>query len=165
MSPMPLTMDDFQKIARGHRAEEIQIALKNLQQSYTERDTALKIMETMNGWQMTVKEEIEDKVTHLALATTELNKSILRTLAFIAYKEPVKQSAIVKLRNNKAYDHLKMLESKGFIERSPIGQTFEISTTDKFKKYFGEKAIELKKIPKPREKTVTLSSVLEEKEP
>ncbi|MBI5884719.1 SMC-Scp complex subunit ScpB [archaeon] len=150
MSPTALKTEDFGKIARGYKAEEIRLALELLRKEFNERDTSLKVIESMNGWQMAVKEEYEDKVIHLA-ASSQFNKSILRTLAFIAYKEPLKQSALIKLRNNKAYDHIKLLEAKGFIQRKQEGQTYLVSTTNKFRQYFGEDAVELIKA-KPAQK-------------
>jgi len=145
MSPVHLTPEDFYKIARGYKLEEIKNALELLRKEFTERNSSLKINEAPEGWQMQVKDEYESKVIHLA-AAKQFNKSVLRTLAFIAYKEPVKQSTLIKFRNNKAYDHLKLLEAKGFIQRKQQGPTYMINTTEKFKQYFGEQAIELKKI-------------------
>lgn len=145
MSPVPLKAEDFYRIARGYKMDEVKNALELLRKEFGERDSSLKIIETLEGWQMQVKDEYESKVIHLA-AAKQFNKSVLRTLAFIAYKEPVKQSTLIKFRNNKAYDHLKLLEAKGFIQRKPSSTTYLISTTEKFKQYFGEEAVELKKI-------------------
>ena len=67
----------------------------------------------------------------------------MKTLAFIAYKQPLMQSNLVKVRSNKAYDHLKILEEKGFVSKEPKGRSYMLRTTKKFVEYFGEKALKL----------------------
>ena len=48
---------------------------------------------------------------------TELTRSVMETLAVIAFKYPILQSDLIKLRTNKAYDHLVELEKSGYISR------------------------------------------------
>jgi chromosome segregation and condensation protein ScpB len=62
----------------------------------------------------------------------------MKTLALIAYKQPINQSLVVKYRNNKAYDHLKLLLDEAFIKKEPKGRTFVLTTTTKFIEYFGK---------------------------
>ena len=62
----------------------------------------------------------------------------MKTLAFIAYKQPISQAVVVKYRNNKAYDHLKLLFDEGFIKKEPKGRSFVLTTTTKFIEYFGK---------------------------
>ncbi len=88
---------------------------------------------------MGIKEKYEDFVGHMA-ASPELHKGIMKTLAYIAYKQPVKQSDVINFRNSKAYEHIKLLKEKGFIKKDKKGITYIISTTSKFREYFGKNA-------------------------
>ena len=119
-------------------------AMTALMQDYADRDAALEIVESKNGFQMKVKEHYYEKVTHFA-SSSELSKSALKTLALVAYKQPILQSVLIKYRTNKAYDDVKLLEEKGFLSRQERGKTFLIRTTQKFLKYFGENPVRFKK--------------------
>jgi seryl-tRNA synthetase len=60
----------------------------------------------------------------------------METLAVIAWKYPVLQADVVKIRHNKAYDHLRQLEELGFIMRVKFGRTNKLTLTQKFFEYF-----------------------------
>ena len=61
---------------------------------------------------------------------------MMETLAVIAFKYPILQSDLIKLRTNKAYDHLVELEKSGYITRQKHSRTNLIKLTEKFFKYF-----------------------------
>jgi segregation and condensation protein B len=84
---------------------------------------------------MRIKPEYEDNVTPL-IPETDMPKGMLKTLAMIAYEQPIKQSYLVKIRGNRVYDYMPKLEQLEFIERKDVGHTKIISTTAKFNKYF-----------------------------
>lgn len=110
-------------------------AISQLKKEYEEKDTALKLIEDPDGYKMNVKEE------HLSLiqkivTQTELSKTLMETLAVIAWKYPCLQAEVIKVRTNKAYDHLKELEEMGFISREPFGRTRKIRLTEHFFEYF-----------------------------
>ncbi len=67
---------------------------------------------------------------------------MIETLAVIAWKAPVLQSEVVRIRTNKAYDHLSELESSGFISRAKHGRTKLVKLTDRFFSYFDVKNAE-----------------------
>jgi segregation and condensation protein B len=76
---------------------------------------------------------------------SELSEGVKRTLAIIIAKQPVKQSTIVKIQGNKAYDYLRILEKKGLIRAEKFGRTRIISLTKNFEEYFGKSVEEIKK--------------------
>ncbi len=86
-------------------------------------------------------------MSHLAVSP-EFSKAVLRTLGLIALKQPVKQSIIVSIVGNKAYDYVNELVSKGFIKAKKQGNTKILMTTPKFESYFGKKTNEIKKMSK-----------------
>ena len=97
---------------------------------------------------MGVKPEYDTHVSHMA-AAPELHKGIMKTLAFIAYKQPVRQSEVIGFRNSKAYEHIKLLREKGFVRKEKKGITYLLYTTPKFKEYFGGQMSQSQAKPSP----------------
>lgn len=156
MSPKALTLTELYDICQTPLTD-LRTALNELIEEYRERESALEIIENSAGYQMKVRNVYEEPVRKLA-GGVHLGKSEMKTLAYIALKQPVKQSILVKYRTNKAYDDIKILEQEGFILREPAEKTFLIRTTKKFLKYFGSDSVALK----PNPKVMPASSVKEE---
>jgi len=68
-----------------------------------------------------------------------VSKAEQETLAIIAFKQPIKQSVMIKIRGNKAYDHVKKFSDLGLIKKKKMGHTSELSLRDDFYDYFGVK--------------------------
>ena len=115
--------------------EEAGRLLEELREDYQKKDGSLQIYEENQEWKLTVKEKYASTVRKI-VAETELTKSLMETLAVIASKAPVLQSDVIKIRTNKAYDHISELEKTGFIKRAKHGRTKKISLTEKFFNYF-----------------------------
>ncbi len=136
MSSEPLLVQDLARIVKAG-VEETRIALNQLSLDLEERHSALEVRDDSVGFRLAVRKEFEEFTQNFS-AIPELNKSVLKTLAFISYKQPIRQSEVIRYRNNKAYEHIKALEEKGFIRRETVGRTFLVFTTKKFIEYFGE---------------------------
>ena len=137
-SPGAVNLRELAKITNSNVAE-VRVLVNELMHDYDAKDTSLEIIDEPDGVRMCVKEDYEDYVSHMA-AAPELHRGIMKTLAYIAYKQPVKQSDVINFRNSKAYEHIKLLKEKGFIKKEKQGITYIISTTPKFKEYFGKDA-------------------------
>ena len=114
-----------------------------LKKEYQDRDSPLMLSEEADGLKMTVRETYLP-VVHGLVPETELGKSLLETLAVVAWKQPVIQSDLIKVRTNKAYEDVAELVEKGFISKEKHGRTFVLKTTSKFNEYFdlpGKEAI------------------------
>ena len=85
-----------------------------LKKEYQDRDSPLMLSEEADGLKMTVRETYLP-VVHGLVPETELGKSLLETLAVVAWKQPVIQSDLIKVRTNKAYEDVAELVEKGFI--------------------------------------------------
>ena len=114
------------------RAKEL---ADGLVEDYGKRDGGVEVYRSGKSYGMRVKQEYENNVTPL-IPETDMPKAMLKTLAMIAYEQPVKQSYIVKLRGNRVYDYMKRLEELEFIERKDEGHTKILTTGPKFNKYF-----------------------------
>jgi len=60
----------------------------------------------------------------------------LRTLSFIALRQPVTQAYVVRVRGKLAYTHVKQLKDMDLITDERIGRTRMLRTTTTFADYF-----------------------------
>jgi segregation and condensation protein B len=119
-------------------ASNKQVIIKNiekLKKEYEERNSPLMIVEEKDGWKLTVREQYLSLVRKI-VSETELPKTILESLAVIAWKAPVLQSEIIDIRHNKAYDHIAELEELGFINKEKKGRSYVLKLAEKFYEYF-----------------------------
>ena len=63
--------------------------------------------------------------------------SILKTLSYILYEQPVTSKRLVQIRGSQIYSHLKFLEQMNFIEHENLGRLRVYRTSKKFQEYFG----------------------------
>ncbi len=115
--------------------KQVDSICKELVKSYAEQDNALQLVKKENGWKLTVRDEFVPLVSSI-VTSTELEQPLMQTLAVIAWKYPVVQSEVIKLRNASAYEHMKLLEEQGFIAKEKFGRTFKIKLSKKFFEYF-----------------------------
>jgi len=108
--------------------------LSDLQDKY--KESGINIIQRENSWKMDVLDNLTWMINRLATGSSEFTKAEQETLAIIAYKQPVKQSVIVKIRGNKAYEHIKKLADIGLLNKKRIGHTSELTLTEKFHEYF-----------------------------
>lgn len=147
-----------EKIAKviGHAdVKEVRDVANNLIEEYGKREGGIEVFKTGKTYGMGIKSGLEDSVTQL-IPETEMPKAMLKTLAMIAYEQPIKQSYIVKIRGNRVYHYMKRLEEEGFIQRTDVGHTKILSTTEKFTKYF--KINDAKEIVKKKNMQKTLET-------
>ena len=108
--------------------------LEDLVEKY--RDSGIDIVRKEDAWKMDVTSEHVGMVNKLATGSSEFTRADQETLAIIAYKQPIKQSVVVKIRGNKAYDHVKNFVGVGLVRKKKMGHTAELSLTDQFYDYF-----------------------------
>ncbi len=114
---------------------EVESALLDLIMEYSSRDCALEIDDD-DGYILQVRQEYMDIVEKLV--PVELKPGVLRTLSVIAIKEPIRQTKLVEIRGQSAYDHILELLDKGLItkKKDKNGRSFILKTTAKFAEYF-----------------------------
>jgi len=108
--------------------------LEDLADKY--RDSGINIVNKEDSWKMDVAPEHTVMVNKLATGSSEFSKAEQETLAIIAYKQPMKQSILVKIRGNKAYEHIKMFVNMGLVNKKKMGHTAELTLSDSFYEYF-----------------------------
>src|SRR3989338_5418358 len=124
-----VSLEELSKLCKTNN-DEVLKAINELKKKFDE-DNPLLLVEDGNSWKLNVKEDFLPLVQKI-VQETELSKTMIETLATVAYKAPIKQSEIIKIRTNKAYDHLAELESSGYISREKHGRTKLIKLTQNF---------------------------------
>lgn len=126
---------ELQQLIGNIPLEVIKENLENLQRAYEERNSPLMIIQEADGWKLTAREKYLPLVQKIN-PHTELSKTIMETLAVVAWKQPIMQSEVIHIRTNKAYEHIDELEKMGFIGKEKYGRTYMIKLTQKFFDYF-----------------------------
>ncbi len=129
-----ISLDEVSRLCRS-RKEDVLLSLQELKKEYDEKQSSLMLVEEGDFWKFTVRDHLISIVRKI-VTETELSKTVLETLAVIAFKYPILQSDLIKMRTNKAYDHLAELEASGYISRQKHSRTNLIKLTDKFFRYF-----------------------------
>ncbi|NOX19575.1 MAG: SMC-Scp complex subunit ScpB [Chlorobi bacterium] len=134
---------------------EIHSAVDALNEKYSEKESAFKIIRIANGLTFATKPEYAKYVGYLSTEKSKrrLSQAALETLAIIAYKQPITKPEIEMIRGvNSDYMLNTLLEKKLVTiqgRAETIGRPLLYATTDEFLKYFGLN--NLKDLPKPRE--------------
>lgn len=142
VSDRPLTVEKIAAIVKMD-SEEVKTYLIRLQTDYRVDDRGFELVETPQGYELRVKADYRDRVARLA-PFADLSEGMMRTLAIIAAKQPVKQSLIVKYQGNKSYAYIANLEEKGLIKTEKYSRTKICTTTPEFEKYFGTSSDQIK---------------------
>jgi segregation and condensation protein B len=135
MSSKPLAVEELSKLTGIGSLGKIEEKLEELRKEY--EDKGIEIARSPEGWAMQVKSEVLPKVAHLA-RYSDLKDGHKRTLALIAYREPIKQSEVVRMQGNKSYAYIKLLVKKGLVKTEKEGRTKILMLTKEFERYFGE---------------------------
>jgi segregation and condensation protein B len=110
--------------------------IDRLKEKYVEQESAMEIVEKGGLWKMDVRQEYTYIINKLATGSAEFSKAEQETLAIIAFKQPIKQSVIIKIRGNKAYEHVKKFTNLNLIRRKKEGHTHILNLSDEFYDYF-----------------------------
>jgi len=143
VSDKPLQLNELAKLTGINSLGFVKDLLEKVQKGY--EGSGLEIVSTAEGWSMQVKGELLSRVAHLA-PYSDIPEGCKRTLALIAYKEPVKQSDIIKMQGNKVYAYIKFLHNKGLITGERYGRTKILKVTKEFERYFGMEKEKIKEV-------------------
>ena len=83
-----------------------------------------------------LKTEYSSRVRRLA-ARPLLTDGPLRTLAYIAYRQPVMQKHVIDVRGTHAYRHVKQLADMGLVDYERKGRNKVLRASEYFADYFG----------------------------
>jgi len=133
----PLDLKTLGSILKTRSKRKVQRLARMLMKEYASRNTALEILELKDErFVLQLKAEFTPQVKRLVKRPL-LSTGPLKTLAYIAYRQPVSQIRVVAVRGRHAYQHIKQLEEMGLITREKSGRSSVLKTTPYFADYFG----------------------------
>jgi segregation and condensation protein B len=135
VSGRTLTVEDAAKLCNSGNLGVVRKVLEDLKQDYALRNTGIEISESEGKYVMRVKRDLEDKVMHL-VPETDMAPAVLKTLALIAFEQPIKQCEVIKARGNGAYKYIKKLQDQELVEAHKSSRTKVLTVTSKFRDYF-----------------------------
>jgi len=132
----PLDIKTLGSIIGTRSKKKVQALTNTLIKVYQKMDGALELIE-LNGerYVLQLKLQYVHDVKRLVMRPL-LSKGPLKTLAYIAYRQPIMQTKVISVRGSHAYSHIKNLESLNLIKTETLGRTKLIRTTDAFADYF-----------------------------
>ena len=130
----PLAVDEIAENT-GLDRREVPNLLKALKKRYDEHSTSLEIGRAGDKWAMQVRTRYAEKTTRLA--PMEIPFKLIKTLALIAYHQPILQSDLKEMVGEKVYDHIRELHERGLVKKRVHERSYLIVTTERFPEYFG----------------------------
>ncbi|MDI3475335.1 MAG: segregation and condensation protein [Thermococcaceae archaeon] len=133
----PLSVKELSRALGIKSLEYLEKLIELIAAEYAERKSAIEVVKVLGEkYVMQVKQEYSQQVVHL-MPRPDLRTGELKTLALIAYLQPVEQSKIVRLRGSQAYEHIRKLLEMGMIYAEPYERTKLLRTTPKFAELYG----------------------------
>jgi len=133
----PLDLNELCGVLGSRSKKRAKKVVEGLIQEYATRNTALEVL--------ALKDEryvLQLKANFTPLVKKLVNRPLLssgplKTLSYIAYRQPISQKRVIDVRGQHAYGHIKLLKEMGLISAERSGRSMSLRTTDYFADYFG----------------------------
>lgn len=136
VSGRPLDIKTIGSIIGARSEEKIKTIARTIKERYEKSESPIQVMELPDGrFVMQLKPEIAKHVRKLS-NTPLLTPGPLRTLSFIALRQPIVQSRVIAVRGKLAYQHIKQLKDMDLISYEKLGRSRSLRTTVTFADYF-----------------------------
>jgi len=132
----PLEIKTLAAVVGLRSEDKVKELARSLKSKYGSDGSCLEVLELSDGrFVMQLKPQYVQHVKRLATRQL-LTPGPMKTLSFIAYRQPITQSYLAKVRGNLAYSHVKQLREVGLIAEERLGRTKVLRTTPNFADYF-----------------------------
>ncbi len=132
----PLNINELGQVLNSRSKKRVQTYVEALMQEY-QHSRALEIIALKDErYVLQVKAEFTPLIKKLVNRPL-LSSGPLKTLSYIAYRQPITQKRVIEVRGQHAYGHVKMLKDMGLILSERSGRSMALKTTDYFADYFG----------------------------
>jgi segregation and condensation protein B len=133
----PLNLNELCSVLNTRSKKKTKKYTKALIQEYSARNTALEILELKDErYVLQLKADFTPLVKKLVNKPL-LSSGPLKTLSYIAYRQPVSQKRVIEVRGQHAYGHVKLLRDMELVAAERAGRSMTLRTTDYFADYFG----------------------------
>ncbi len=132
----PMALEELASLI-GKAESTTRKLLEELAFEYDRRGGALEVVALpRDRYVLQLKPELTPRVGKL-IPGGLLSFATLQTLVYIALKQPILQSELVLQRGTQAYEHVRELVDKKFVQATPERRTQRQETTPLFADYFG----------------------------
>src|SRR6266550_3379469 len=136
VSGRPLDFKTIGSVVGARSEEKIRSIARAIAERYAKLDSPVQVLELPDGrFVMQLRPEFAKHVRKLSNRPL-LTPGPLRTLSFIALRQPIPQSHVVRVRGKLAYHHVKQLKEMDLISYDKIGRSRLLRTTITFADYF-----------------------------
>ena len=133
----PLDLNELCSVLSTRSKKKTRRFTKALIQEYSARTTALEILELKDDrYVLQLKADFTPLVKKLVNRPL-LSAGPLKTLSYIAYRQPISQKRVIQVRGQHAYGHVKLLKDMRLVAAERAGRSMTLRTTDYFADYFG----------------------------
>jgi len=132
----PLDLNDLCSVLKTRSKNKARKLAQMLMKEYANRNTALEILELKDErYVLQLKAEFTPHVKKLVTRPL-LSTGPLKTLSYIAYRQPISQKRVVEVRGHHVYGHIKLLKEMGLVAAERSGRSSVLRTTEYFADYF-----------------------------
>jgi segregation and condensation protein B len=134
----PLDLRTLAGVIGSRSKKRVRKLAKKLLETYNNRESAIEILE-VEGERFVMQLKTEYVASKIRKLSTRplLSPGPLKTLSYIAFRQPILQTQVIEVRGNHSYKHLKQLEDMELIVREGIGKKKVLKTTQFFADFFG----------------------------
>jgi segregation and condensation protein B len=133
----PLDLNELCSVLKTRSKNKARKLVKMLMKEYTNRNTSLEILELKDErYVLQLRTEFTPHVKKLVKKPL-LSTGPLKTLAYVAYRQPVSQKRVAEMRGHHSYGHIKQLKEMDLIIGERRGRSTFLRTTEYFADYFG----------------------------
>ena len=137
VSGHPLDVNELCSVLKTRSKNKAKRVTQELMQEYTNRNTALEILELKDErYVLQLKSDFTPLVKKFVTRPL-LSIGPLKTLSYIAYRQPVSQKRVIDVRGHHAYIHIKALREMGLVAAERNGRSMVLRTTEYFADHFG----------------------------
>ena len=132
----PLELKTLCSITHIYSQKKLYELVKSLVDEYKNRRSALEVLELEDKkFVMQLKPKYVKRIRRLSIKPL-LTEGPLRTLSYIAYRQPVAQAKVSDVRGVQTYEHVRKLLEMGLITRAKFGKSYLLKTSELFASYF-----------------------------
>jgi segregation and condensation protein B len=131
----PLSVKEITEALKVPDFRAVQHALRSLGRSYHNRRTAVELSRVGERYTLQVRDEYLEAAR--PVTPTELAPRTLKALTLVAYHQPIRQSQLVRMLGDGAYEEVQRLRTLTLLHCEPKGATLELTTTRAFVEQFG----------------------------
>jgi segregation and condensation protein B len=133
----PLDLNELCQTIGSRSKKKAKKYCDTLMAEYAVRQTSLEILALKDErYVLQVKAEFTPLIKKLVNRPL-LSSGPLKTLSYIAFRQPISQKRVIDVRGQHAYGHVKLLKDMGLIAAERSGRSLALKTTSYFADYFG----------------------------